>query len=175
MGSSVFATKIAWRLQNLSCLYGFTYYQDRGFAHSFEILYDQSFRLRRSGFKASYFGFGFVGSQDSRYQELGLKFILAPITRPIRFSRKTSIIPLAFIQSNWKNVRGGESFASDMNIRLGVGINGNLDLFYKPPIVIKPTLQVGYTLDDDFGNSKKGLSVEFRIGIGLNLRRVHLK
>ena len=115
----------------------------------------------------TYLGIGLVGNFDKKYHELGLKILLNPTFKAFHFSRKVSLLPFLFIQANWKTQRKIENKQSlnSMNFRPGIGINGNV--WTSGPITVKPSLQVGYTVWDKFGDISKGLTVEFRIGIGL--------
>lgn len=162
--------KFAWRIENFSVLYGFTYYHHSGFAHSVEALFDRSRRNRRIG-GFDYFGFGFVGSFNNDFKEIGMKFILTPRTKPILMSRRTKIFPFAYVQGNLRTINAmSEANKETGNIRLGAGLNGDFQL-WRSPIVTKPSLNIGYTLADRFTPLNRGLTVEFRLGIGIQTWR----
>lgn len=143
---------------------------------SFEIQYDRfSTNCLR---QRKYFGIGANYSFNDNYSELGLKAMWNPTRLTVLVNRSTKFYPYLFGQGNFIQSIAQNPLTienkpiNNYSFRPGLGLTGN---FREDKILILRTyIQVGYNIpfDNNTQNFKNSLTLEFKLGIGINARQI---
>ena len=168
-------SKFGWSFTDFSIFPGQQYKFGQRPFWNFEFQYDKysSSCLHQS----HYFGIGANYSYNENQTEFGLKGMLNPTRIKIMVSRTVKFYPYLFGQGNFIQTKSFDPITSERKqisnygFRPGLGLTGNIR--EDKILSIRTSLQVGYNIV--FNNSqsfKNSLTLEFKVGVGLNSRRL---
>jgi len=167
--------KFGWSFADYSILAGQQYRFGQRPLWNFELQYDKysSSCLHQS----HYFGIGLNYSFNDNQTEYGLKGMLNPTHFKIMVSRTVKFYPYLFGQGNFIQTNSLDPITNERkqigsySFRPGLGLTGNV--MEDKVLNIKTSLQVGYNIPFDNTQSvKNSLTLEFKVGIGINSRRL---
>lgn len=167
--------KFGWSFADYSILAGQQYRFGQRPLWNFELQYDKysSSCLHQS----HYFGIGLNYSFNDNQTEFGLKGMLNPTHFKIMVSRAVKFYPYLFGQGNFIQTKSFDPITteskqiSNYGFRPGLGLTGNIR--EDKILSIRTSLQVGYNILLNNGQSlKNSLTLEFKVGVGINLRRL---
>lgn len=165
-----FGNALMGSYKNYSFFYGIHHTSTSNFSNNFEILYDFKSSSCLTGHRRPrHYGFGLNATFSGKYEEYGIKGFYNPFRISLRVTRKSSLTPYAFLQTNIK--RTYETHKSEYNIRPGIGLN----YYHRTTelLAIRSSFQIGYSINKNpiFKNS---FVMEFKIGVGLNSIKYYL-
>jgi hypothetical protein len=142
---------------------------------SFEFQYD---KYRRSCLrKTHYKGFGVSYNFNDNQFEFGIKGLWNPTHITVMASHSTKFYPYLFGQLNFIQTKSQNSVTNEnkhinsYGFRPGIGLTGNFR-DYKV-LSIRTYLQLGYNISFyNAQNLKNSLTLEFKLGFGINSRRL---
>lgn len=167
--------KFGWSFTDYSLLAGQQYRFGQRPLWTFEFQYD---RFSTSCLRQrKYFGIGANYSFNNNNSELGLKAMWNPTRLTILASRSTKFYPYLFGQGNYFQKNTQNSLTTEnkpingFGFRPGLGLTGN---FREDKVLsIRTYLQLGYNIPfDKTQNFKNSLTLEFKLGFGINARRI---
>lgn len=173
-----------WSFRYISGYYGLNYSPEFRYGNSFELLYERG--LTNCTVRPKYYAFGVAGNFSKEYTEAGLKGQIIPghmawthvgWQRPgAWFLQRYLFQPYLFCQGNIQRQfsSASDEFSKGFNCRPGVGINISQTHPMMRFAAVRANLQAGYTFSS---LEKKGLPilVEFKVGIGINVRRHRIR
>lgn len=158
--------RVGWGFSNYSLFYGGLYHLQGGYMQNVEILYDRSIRSCVS--RTPHFGIGANVSFNSNYSEFGLKGLYNPTRITYWFSRNLHLFPYIYAQANYSVSNLDQQDRSYYGFRPGVGIITNND---RGTSMFRLLVQIGYNFNAYSKEVANGLSVELKLGIGINHKR----
>ncbi len=168
--------KFGWSFTDYSLLAGQQYRFGQRPLWSFEFQYDRfSTNCLR---QRKYFGIGANYSFNDKYNEHGLKAMWNPTRLTVLVSRSTKFYPYLFGQGNFIQTKTQNPLTTEnkprnsYSFRPGLGLTGN---FREDKILsLRTYIQVGYNIpfDNNTQNFKNSLTLEFKLGIGINARHI---
>jgi hypothetical protein len=167
--------KFGWSFSDYSILAGQQYRFGQRPLWNFEFQFDKysSSCLHQS----HYFGIGLNYSFNENQTELGLKGMFNPTHFKIMVSRTIKFYPYLFGQGNFiktkylDQITNESKQISNYGFRPGLGLTGNIR--EDKVLSIRLSLQVGYNISFDNSQSlKNSLTFEFKVGFGINSRRL---
>jgi hypothetical protein len=167
--------KFGWSFTDYSLLAGQQYRFSQRPLLAFEFQYD---RFHTSCLRQrKYFGIGANYSFNDNYSELGLKAMWNPTRLTILASRSTKFYPYLFGQGNYYQTKAQNPLTTEnkpnngFGFRPGLGLTGNLR--EDKVLSIRTYLQLGYNIPFDKTQIfKNSLTLEFKLGFGINSRRI---
>ncbi len=159
--------RTGWWNQNYSILYGPAYYYENVFYHSFDFQYDSQKQSCTTG--SSFKGFALSSSFDNQLQELGIRGFINPTRISFGISKSIRAFPYMYVQQNMER-ENKEIKKSNLNTRPGIGISGIVG--FGNSITSRFQIQGGYSLNRDYLDNGNGLVIEFKVGLGIDLRKV---
>lgn len=167
--------KFGWSFADYSILAGQQYRFGLRPLWNFELQYDKY--SKSCIHQSHYFGFGLNYSFNDNQTELGLKGMWNPTRFKIMVSRTVKFYPYLFGQGNFLQTKITDPITTEnkqitgYSIRPGLGLSGNIR--DNKTLCIRTSLQVGYDIPFDNAQSfKNSLTLEFKVGIGINVRRL---
>jgi len=167
--------KFGWSYTDYSLLAGQQYRIGQRPLWSFEFQYDKfsSSCLRQTHYK----GIGVSYSFNDNQTEFGLKGMWNPTRWTVLASRSTKFYPYLFGQGNFIQTKILDPITAENNqiksysLRPGLGLTGN---FREDKILsIRTYLQIGYNIPfNSSQNFKNSMTIEFKLGFGINTRRI---
>jgi len=161
------SAQVGWRFTNYSLFYGGLYHQQGGYLQNIEILYDKGQRSCIT--RPSHFGFGANASFNSNYSEFGIKGFYNPTRLTILFSRNFHLSPYAYAQANYSFQNLISENRQYFGFRPGLGF---LTIHGRKKVHFRISAQVGYNFNSYVNEVAHGLSIELKVGIGLNIKRI---
>jgi hypothetical protein len=168
--------KFGWSFTDYSLLAGQQYRFGQRPLWSFEFQYDKfsSSCLRHTHYK----GIGVSYNFNDNQTEFGLKGMWNPTNWTVLASRSTKFYPYLFGQGNFIQTKTPSTIAGEnkqiksYSFRPGLGLTGN---FLENKVLnIRTYLQLGYNIPSSNGqNFKNSLTLEFKLGFGINSRRIN--
>ncbi len=161
------SARMGWRFTNYSLLYGGLYHLQSGYLQNIELLYDQGWRSCTSG--PSHFGFGANASFNSSYSEFGVKGFYNPTRITFPFIRALLLSPYLYAQANYSFDNLANDNRQYFGFRPGLGF---LTIHSRGTLTFRVSAQVGYNINSYINEVAHGLSIELKVGIGLNIKRI---
>ncbi len=161
------SARMGWWFTNYSLLYGGLYHLQGSYLQNIEFVYDQGTKTCTS--RPSHFGFGANTSFNHNYAEFGLKAFYNPTRITFWISRMLHLSPYLYAQANYTF----DNLVSDnrqyLGFRSGLGF---LTIHGRKKVTFRISAQVGYNINPYVNEVAHGLSVELKVGIGLNIKRI---
>lgn len=167
--------KFGWSFTDYSLLVGQQYRFGQRPLWAFEFQYD---RFSTNCLKQrKYCGIGANYSFNDNYSEIGLKAMWNPTRLAVLASRSTKFYPYLFGQGNFIQTKTQNPLTAEnkpinsYSFRPGLGLTGN---FREDKVLsIRTYIQLGYNIPlENAQNFKNSLTLEFKLGIGINARRI---
>jgi len=167
-----------WSFSDLSILVGQQYKFGQHPLHSLEIQYDNY----KSGclIRNHYYGIGANYNFNKNHTELGIKLMWNPTYLILAFSRKAKFYPYIFGQGNFNQkkildpVTKDNTLINGYSLRPGLGVTGHYS--GAGVLSIRTNLLMGYHLPtNNIQNLKNSLTIEFKVGIGINSNQLKIK
>ncbi len=167
--------KFGWSFTDYSFLCGQQYRFGQPSLWSFEFQYDKFSKSCTR--QTHYYGIGANYSYNDNQSELGIKYMWNPTFLKIMVSRSTKFYPYLFGQGNFIQTKSQDQISTEnkqinsYSLKPGLGLTGNFR-DYKV-LSIRTYLQIGYNISYDFPqNFKNSLTLEFKMGFGINARQI---
>ena len=159
--------RMGWWFNNYSLLYGGLYHLQSGYLQNIELLYDKGRRSCTS--RPTYFGFGANASVNSNYSEFGIKGFYNPTRITFPFIRALLLSPYLYAQANYTLDNLANDNRQYFGFRPGLGL---ISIHGRKKVIFRVSAQVGYNINSYVNEVAHGLSVELKVGIGLNIKRI---
>ena len=167
--------KFGWSFADYSILAGQLYRFGQRPLWNFELQYDKY--SKSCLHQSHYFGFGLNYSFNDIQTEYGLKGMYNPARYKIMVSRTVKFYPYLFGQGNYIQTKSVDPITTEnkqinkYGFRPGLGLSGNIR--EDKVLCIRTSLQVGYNIPLDNAQSfKNSLTLEFKVGVGINTKRL---
>lgn len=167
--------RFGWSFTDYSILAGQQYRFEQRPLWSFEFQYDKCSKhcLRETHYRGIAVNYSFNNNQT----EIGLKGMWNPTNWTVLASSSTKFYPYLFGQGNYLQTKSQDPITAEnkqinsYNFRPGLGLTGN---FREDNVLnIKTYLQLGYNIPfNSTQNFKNALTLEFKLGFGINTRRL---
>jgi hypothetical protein len=167
--------KFGWRFADYSILAGQQYYYGQPSLWNLELQYDKY--SKSCIHQSHYFGIGLNYSFNTNQKEFGLKFMYNPTRLKIMVSRTFKLYPYLFGQGNFIQtesiafITNEKMQTSKYSFRPGIGLSGNIR--ENKILCIRTSIQAGYNIIfNNTQNTKKALTLEFKVGFGINVSKL---
>lgn len=167
--------KFGWSFADYSIFAGQQYRFGQRPLWNFELQYD---KYRKScTYQSHYFGIGLNYSFNDNQTEIGVKGMYNPTRFKFLVSRTIKFYPYFFGQGNYIQTKSIDQTSTETkpadsySFRPGLGLSGNIR--DDKVLCIRTSIQVGYNIPFNNAQSfKNSLTLEFKVGIGINARRL---
>jgi len=163
--------RYGYMYNNFTLFYGGYITNNTQVLSSFEFLYDRAFKSCMT--RPTYYGLGVIGTFSPSFNEYGIKGLINPFRTTYNINRSARISPYFFGQGNLYQSKLNSSYSNDFNFRPGLGFNTSFRSNKK--ILLRTSVQVGYTIPINTVEQVNGFVFEFKVGLGINTARFRKK